>query len=99
MCFWSISKAGQLVLKPKTEAWIPQFLFELTCLFGVVSATLLLGVDSIVGSFLAGLALNSSVPLASLLMKQIEFVGNSLFIWLFNFGGRTLQSQDLFYKT
>lgn len=39
--------------------------------------------DSIVGAFIAGLALNQSIPLHSDLMNRIDFVGNSLFIPIF----------------
>jgi Kef-type K+ transport system membrane component KefB len=57
-----------------------QFIFVLSCLFIVAAATQLLGLDSIVGAFIAGLALNSLIPLSRSLMEHIEFVGNSLFI-------------------
>ena len=67
-------------VKPQPDPLNKQFIFVLTCLFITASATLLLGIDSIVGAFIAGLALNSLIPLNSFLMKQIEFVGNSLFI-------------------
>ena len=67
-------------VKPQSDFLNKQFIFVLTCLFITASATLLLGIDSIVGAFIAGLALNSLIPLNSFLMKQIEFVGNSLFI-------------------
>jgi Kef-type K+ transport system membrane component KefB len=80
LCFWGIPKLAKWVLKPESDALMPQFIFVLACLFVIASATLLLGIDSIVGAFIAGLALNSSVPLTSPLMKQIEFVSNSLFI-------------------
>lgn len=80
LCFWIIPKLGRLVLKEKEESLQTQFLFVLTCLFVVASGTVLLGVDSIVGAFIAGLSLNRLIPLTSPLMNRIEFVGNSLFI-------------------
>ncbi|HEY9694592.1 MAG TPA: cation:proton antiporter [Oculatellaceae cyanobacterium] len=67
-------------IQPPSDNLNNQYIFVLTCLFITASATLLLGIDSIVGAFIAGLALNSLIPLTSQLMKQIEFVGNSLFI-------------------
>ncbi len=67
-------------MQPSSDSLNKQYIFVLTCLFITASATLLLGIDSIVGAFIAGLALNSLIPLTSPLMKQIEFVGNSLFI-------------------
>jgi Kef-type K+ transport system membrane component KefB len=78
--FWAVPWLGKLVIKPESDALIPQFIFVLTCLFVIASATLLLGIDSIVGAFIAGLALNSSVSPTSPLMRQVEFVGNSIFI-------------------
>jgi Kef-type K+ transport system membrane component KefB len=79
-CFWGIPKVGQSILQKDSSNTLTQFIFVLACLFGVASATLLLNIDSIVGAFIAGLALNRLVPFASPLMKQIEFVGNSFFI-------------------
>ncbi len=65
--------------QPTTSA-ISQYVFVLSCLFVVAAATQLLGLDAIVGAFIAGLALNSLIPLNHSLMERIEFVGNSLFI-------------------
>jgi len=78
-----IPKIGHFILGKTKESLTNQFVFVLTCLFFAASATLLLGVDSIVGAFAAGLALNPLIPLNSPLMNRIEFVGNSLFIPIF----------------
>jgi Kef-type K+ transport system membrane component KefB len=78
--FWAVPRIGRWIIHPDSDALIPQFIFVLTCLFVIASATLLLGIDSIVGAFIAGLALNSSVSPTSPLMRQVEFVGNSIFI-------------------
>ncbi|MBE9076389.1 cation:proton antiporter [Romeria aff. gracilis LEGE 07310] len=78
--FWLIPKLGRFVFDKSADSLVTQFGFVLTCLFALASATLLLEVDSIVGAFIAGLSLNRLVPINSPLMKQIEFVGNSLFI-------------------
>ncbi|MBN1119212.1 MAG: cation:proton antiporter [Bacteroidales bacterium] len=43
----------------------------------------LLGTEPIIGAFLAGLALNKSIPKNSLLMHHVDFVGNVLFIPIF----------------
>ncbi|GAB4374808.1 MAG: hypothetical protein Kow00121_19710 [Elainellaceae cyanobacterium] len=80
LSFWAVPKIGQKVIRPDAPSLIPQFLFVLSCLFVISSATLLLGVDSIVGAFIAGLALNTVVQTESPLAKHVEFVGNSLFI-------------------
>lgn len=78
---WGIPKVGQSVLKTSTLS--AQFIFVLATLFVLASATQLLGIDSIVGAFIAGLALNRLIPIGSPLMDRIEFVGNSLFIPIF----------------
>ncbi|MBD1929967.1 cation:proton antiporter [Trichocoleus sp. FACHB-90] len=77
---WGIPKLGHFVLKTFEESLTTQFVFVLTCLFVAASVTLLLGIDSIVGAFIAGLALNPLIPLTSALMNRIDFVGNSFFI-------------------
>lgn len=81
VCFWSLPKVGEWVFSPNTDSPLSvQFIFVLATLFGIASATQGLGVDSIVGAFIAGLALNRSIPVDSALMNRIDFVGNSLFI-------------------
>jgi Kef-type K+ transport system membrane component KefB len=77
---WAVPKLGYFILEKTTDSLTTQFVFVLTCLFVAAAATSLLGVDSIVGAFIAGLALNPLIPLTSPLMNRTEFVGNSLFI-------------------
>lgn len=60
-----------------------RFLFVMVVLFGVASLAELVGIEAIVGAFLAGLALNRSVPNGGALMERIDFLGNSLFIPFF----------------
>jgi Kef-type K+ transport system membrane component KefB len=80
---WGIPKLGRFILDQTAESYTAEYIFVLTCVFVAASVTLLLGIDSIVGAFIAGLALNSIIPLNSALMHRIEFVGNSLFIPIF----------------
>ncbi|MCC5948157.1 MAG: cation:proton antiporter [Nitriliruptoraceae bacterium] len=60
-----------------------RFLFVLVSLFAVASLFELIGIEAIVGAFLAGLALNRSVPNGGPLMERIDFFGATLFIPLF----------------
>ncbi|MCU4926884.1 cation:proton antiporter [Halobacteria archaeon AArc-dxtr1] len=60
-----------------------EFLFVMTVLFGSAYAAHAVGVEAIVGAFLAGLALNRLVPKSGPLMNRVEFVGNALFIPFF----------------
>src|SRR5690606_21843508 len=41
------------------------------------------GLEPIIGSFVAGLALNKLIPHSSALMNRIEFIGNAIFIPFF----------------
>jgi Kef-type K+ transport system membrane component KefB len=60
-----------------------RFLFVLLALFAVASLFEVVGIEAIVGAFLAGLALNRSVPNGGPLMERIDFLGGTLFIPLF----------------
>lgn len=81
VCFGGIPKLSQEFINAKGDVPLGlQFIFVLATLFVVAAATQALGVDSIVGAFIAGLALNQSIPVDSALMNRIDFVGNSLFI-------------------
>jgi Kef-type K+ transport system membrane component KefB len=60
-----------------------RFLFVLVALFVTASLAELIGIEAIVGAFLAGLALNRSVPNGGPLMERIDFLGGTLLIPLF----------------
>jgi Kef-type K+ transport system membrane component KefB len=60
-----------------------RFLFVMVALFVTASVAELIGIEAIVGAFLAGLALNRSVPNGGALMERIDFLGASLFVPLF----------------
>ena len=70
-------------LEPSQSSQSAQFVFVLICLFSAASITLILGIDAIVGAFIAGLTLNQFIPHRSTLMQNLEFVGNSIFIPIF----------------
>jgi Kef-type K+ transport system membrane component KefB len=98
LCFWGLPKIASLILDPKDENNLSgQFIFVISCLFVIASGTLLLNIDSIVGAFIAGLALNRLIPFTSPLMKQIEFVGNSLFIPAFMIAVGVLSNPSIFF--
>ncbi|MCM1981533.1 cation:proton antiporter [Lyngbya confervoides] len=80
LSFWIIPRWGDQLLKDPQGDLRSQFIFVLATLFVVAGMTTLLGIDAIVGAFIAGLALNPAIPLHSPLMQRVEFVGNSLFI-------------------
>lgn len=60
-----------------------EFLFVAVALFGAGSFAEVLGLDAILGAFVAGLALNRLIPRGGTLINRIEFVGNAFFIPFF----------------
>lgn len=80
-----------IVLFPFIARWffkrvqdsISQYIFVLSMVFLGAFIAQLAGMESIIGSFLAGLALNRLIPHSSPLMHRVEFIGNSIFIPFF----------------
>ncbi len=66
-----------------SEEGIEEYVFVITMLFILAYLSHLVGLEPVIGAFLTGLTLNSMIPEKSLLMKRIQFVGNSLFIPFF----------------
>lgn len=79
------------VLFPRLGRWFlrkvqdntSQYIFVLAMVFLGAFLAELAGLESIIGAFAAGLALNRLIPHSSPLMNRIEFVGNALFIPFF----------------
>lgn len=65
---------------------ILQFIFVLSLMFLAAWFAELIGLEGIIGAFLAGIVLNRYIPKLSPLMNRIEFVGNALFIPYFLIG-------------
>jgi Kef-type K+ transport system membrane component KefB len=59
------------------------YVFVMAIVFLAAFASQIVGLEPIIGAFIAGLALNKLVPQSSLLMNRIQFVGNALFIPFF----------------
>ncbi len=70
----------------KYDDAVMQFVFVLAMVFLGGGLMELVGMEGILGAFLAGLVLNRFVPHVSPLMNRIEFVGNALFIPYFLIG-------------
>lgn len=62
---------------------IVQFHFVLAVAFLCSFLARVIGIEPIVGAFLAGLVLNRMIPASSQLMNRVQFVGNSFFIPFF----------------
>lgn len=65
---------------------VMQFIFVLAMVFLGAGLMEFVGMEGILGAFLAGLVLNRLIPHVSPLMKHLEFVGNALFIPYFLIG-------------
>ncbi len=77
-----------IFLFPRIARWffrhyedsIAQFIFVLAMVFLGAGLMEFIGMEGILGAFLAGLVLNRYIPHVSPLMTHLEFVGNALFI-------------------
>ena len=59
---------------------VTQYVFVLAMVFFSSWLAQVMGLDPVLGAFLAGLVMNRYVPVSSPLMSRIEFVGNAIFI-------------------
>ena len=70
----------------RCEDNVSQYIFVLVMVFLGAYLAELAGLESIIGTFLAGMALNRLIPSTSPLMNRVEFVGNAIFIPFFLIG-------------
>ena len=76
---------------------VMQFIFVLAMVFLGAGLMEFVGMEGILGAFLAGLVLNRLIPHVSPLMNHLEFVGNALFIPYFLIGvGMLIDIKSLF---
>lgn len=76
---------------------VMQFVFVLAMVFLGGGLMEFVGMEGILGAFLAGLVLNRFIPHVSPLMNRLEFVGNALFIPYFLIGvGMIIDVRSLF---
>nr|WP_241434423.1 cation:proton antiporter [Natronorubrum tibetense] len=78
-----VPRLGRWFFRIHDEESYFEFLFVMAVLFICAFLAELVGVEHIIGAFLAGLALNRLIPESGPLMNRIEFVGNALFIPFF----------------
>ncbi len=88
----AIFSAIMFFIIPKIAKWFfrklesekhSHYIFVLAVVFFAAFLAEVAGVESIIGAFVAGLALNKLIPHSSALMNRIEFIGNALFIPFF----------------
>ncbi|HOU73905.1 MAG TPA: cation:proton antiporter, partial [Tenuifilum sp.] len=83
-----------ILLLPRFTHWflrnlssdqMAQYVFVLATVFTTSAIARFLGIEPIIGAFLAGIVLNRQIPPSAMLMNRIEFIGNALFIPIFLF--------------
>lgn len=107
---WLVAKvvllSGLIIfLFPRIGRWffrkyddnVVQFIFVLAMVFLGAGLMELVGMEGILGAFLAGLVLNRLIPHVSPLMHHLEFVGNALFIPYFLIGVGMLINVDILF--
>lgn len=83
-----------IYLFPRITRWffknysdsVMQFIFVLAMVFLASCSAGLIGLESVLGAFFAGIVMNRYIPNMSPLMNRIEFVGNAIFIPYFLIG-------------
>src|SRR5699024_8960841 len=87
-----IFSAIMFIVMPRIAKWFfkklesekhSHFIFGLSVVFFASFLAEVAGLESIIGAFFAGLALNKLIPASSALMNRIEFIGNSVIIPFF----------------
>lgn len=81
--FFLIPRIAKWFFKKLESEKHAHYIFVLSVVFFAAFLAEVAGVESIIGAFVAGLALNPLIPQSSALMNRIEFIGNSLFIPFF----------------
>ncbi|MGE0020862.1 MAG: cation:proton antiporter [Draconibacterium sp.] len=83
LMFWIVPKITRWFFNKLESEKHAHYIFVLAVVFFSAFLAELSGLESIIGAFIAGLALNRLIPHTSALMNRIEFIGNSLFIPFF----------------
>lgn len=79
---FAVPRLGRFFFK-RFRASAVEFQFVLVVIFVAAFMAELIGMEAIVGAFLAGLAINSTVPHHSAVMGRVLFIGESFFIPIF----------------
>lgn len=80
---WLLPRLAQWFFAGLGQDRTLRFLFVLVSFLGASVVAEAVGIEGIVGAFLAGLALNRLVPNGGALMQRIDFVGSSIFVPIF----------------
>ncbi len=80
---WGIPRLGRWFFRQFGHDEGAEFTFVLTTLFVAAYGAEMIGVEPVVGAFLAGTAITPLIPGRSPLMNRLQFIGNTLFIPFF----------------
>ena len=80
---WAVPRLGAWFLRRAAQDATVEFVFVLATVFACALAVEGLGIEPIIGAFLAGLALNRLVPEGGALANRIGFFGNAMFVPFF----------------
>ncbi|MFS8910067.1 cation:proton antiporter [Synechococcus sp. H60.3] len=80
---WGVPKLGGWFFQRFGHDEGAEFTFVIATLFVVAYGAGLIGIEPVVGAFLAGTAITPLIPQLSPLMNRIQFIGNTLFIPFF----------------
>ena len=83
LVLWGVPRLGAWFLRRAAQDATVEFVFVLAVVFACALAVEALGVEPIIGAFLAGLALNRLVPEGGALANRIGFFGNAMFVPFF----------------
>lgn len=82
---YAFPKLGRWFLRRNEDA-VTQFVFVLALVFISAFLASCVGLEGLLGAFLAGLVLNRIIPHGGPLMVRLEFVGNAIFVPWFLIG-------------
>ncbi|MFT0814712.1 cation:proton antiporter [Synechococcus sp. OH20] len=80
---WGVPKLGGWFFQRFGHDEGAEFTFVIATLFVVAYGAGLIGIEPVVGAFLAGTAITPIIPQLSPLMNRIQFIGNTLFVPFF----------------
>lgn len=96
---YSFPRIGRWFFRRYNDGVI-QYIFVMAMVFLAAGLMEVVGMEGILGAFLAGLVLNRLIPRTAPLMHHLEFVGNALFIPYFLIGvGMLIDLSVLFGST
>ena len=85
LIMWLFPRIGRWFFRRYSDN-VVQYIFVMAMVFLGAGLMQFVGMEGILGAFLAGLVLNRLIPHVSPLMSHLEFVGNALFIPYFLIG-------------